>query len=472
MGKKRCRQRKENAYKTSIFLPWSDPGRPVNWFFCGFRAEACAVGHDRKYRTLVKTRIANIWEILHDSYWFTPSLMVIASIIAALVLLSIDHRIDMDVYKFGNISLVYSGGIDSAREILSDIAASIIAIAGVSFSVTVVALSLASSEYGPRLLRHYMRNTGTQIVLGTFVSTFVYCLLVYCQIPDAGVWDQPPRLAVSFGVIMAFISIAVFIYFIHHMSEFMRADVIINAAFHELMERIEELFPEELGLDVEQIPENADFHLPHDFESNSMPLSVSTSAYLQAIASETLIELTMKHDLLIRLDCRPGEFLIRNRPISRVYPKDRISPELKTQLIAAFICGYHRTPEQDVGFAIDELVEIALRALSPGLNDPYTAISCIDRLTSGLCRLSERRFPSRIRFDAEHRVRIVARVFSFEELTEAAFGPIRRNARQNELVNRHLARSLRSIIDHTRCEARRNPLQAQLALVGRSDQPS
>jgi len=417
----------------------------------------------------MKTRIANLWEVLHDSYWFTPSLMVIASIIVALAMLCMDHRVDIDVYKFGNISFVYSGGIDSARDILSDIAASIIAIAGVSFSVTVVALSLASSEYGPRLLRHYMRNTGTQVVLGVFVSTFVYCLLVYCQIPDEGVWDQPPRLAVSFGVVLAFVSIAFFIYFIHHMSEFMRADVIITAAFHELMTRIEDLYPEDLGLDVEQIPEDMDFHLPADFESTSQPLTVANSAYLQAIASETLMQLASKHDLLLRLDCRPGEFLIRNRPIARVWPKERVSAELETELIDAFICGYHRTPEQDVGFAINELVEITLRALSPSLNDPYTAISCIDRLTAGLCRLSERRFPSRVRFDAEHRPRIVARVFSFEELAREALDPIRRNSAQDELVKVHLARSLRIVIDHARVQSRQQPLLAQLALIGQPE---
>lgn len=417
----------------------------------------------------MKTRIANLWEVLHDSYWFTPSLMVIASIVLALGLLLIDHRIDIDVYKFGNISFVYSGGIDSARDILSDIAASIIAIAGVSFSVTVVALSLASSEYGPRLLRHYMRNTGTQVVLGVFVSTFVYCLLVYCQIPDEGVWDQPPRLAVSFGVILAFVSIAFFIYFIHHMSEFMRADVIITAAFHELMTRIEDLYPEDLGLDVEQIPEDMDFHLPADFESTSKPLTVAHSAYLQAIASETLMQLASKHDLLLRLDCRPGEFLIRNRPVARVYPKDRVTPELEAQLVSALICGYHRTPEQDVGFAINELVEITLRALSPSLNDPYTAISCIDRMTAGLCRLSERRFPSRVRFDAEHRPRIVARVFSFEELVREALDPIRRNSAQDELVKVHLARSLRIVIGHARGQSRQQPLRDQLALIGQPE---
>lgn len=420
----------------------------------------------------MKTRIANLWEVLHDSYWFIPSLMVIASITTALVLLFIDHRIDIDVYKFSNISFVYSGGIDSARNILSDIAASIIAIAGVSFSVTVVALSLASSQYGPRLLRHYMRNTGNQIVLGTFVSTFIYCLLVYCQIPDEGVWDSPPRVAVSFGVFLAFISIGIFIYFIHHMSEFMRADVIITAAFRELMTRIEDLFPEEIGLDAEQIPENVDFHIPADFESKSKPLAVTNSGYLQAVASETLIELASKHALLIRLDCRPGEFLIRNRPMARVYPADRVSSELEKQLTAALICGYHRTPEQDVGFAINELVEISLRALSPSLNDPYTAISCIDRLTAGLCRLSERRFPSRTRFDAEHQVRIVARGLSFDELTEAAFDPIRRNSIDNELVKRHLAKSLRIVIDHARGQSRRQPLLSQLALIGQLDQPS
>lgn len=418
----------------------------------------------------MKTRIANLWEVLHDSYWFIPSLMVIGAILLGLLLLYIDQRIEIGTWHAGNISFVYRGGIGSARELLSDIASSIIAIAGVSFSITIVTLSLASTQYGPRLLRHYMRNTGNQIVLGTFVSTFIYCLLIYCQIPDAGIWDTPPRLAVSFAVVLAFVSIGIFIYFIHHMSEFIRADVIITAAFRELLARIESLYPEEIGLDVEQVPEDVDFQMPGDFESNSKPVMTPKSAYLQAIASESLIQLASRHDLLIRLDCRPGEFLIQNRPAARVYPADRLNSKIEEELRAVFIYGYHRTPEQDVGFAINELVEIALRALSPSLNDPFTAIACLDRLTAGLCRLSERRFPSRIRLDAGNQTRVIARIFSYEEIVEAAFGPIRRNATGNEPVKRHLGICLRTVIDHTHSEDRRNPLLAQLALVGQPGQ--
>lgn len=414
----------------------------------------------------MKTRLANTWEALHDSYWFIPLLMVIASMATAVFLLLLDRRYNIRVLQVGGISLIYSGGVDSARNLLADIAAAIITIAGVSFSITIVTLSLAAAEYGPRLLRHYMRNTGNQVILGTFVSTFTYCLLVYAQTPDKGVWDNPPRVAVSFGIILAVACIGVFIYFIHHMSEFIRVDVIITAAFHELLYCIDRLYPEELGLDSRQVEDDSiSPQLPPDFDSNVKAISSVNSAYLQAIESETLMKLASEHDLLIQLLCRPGDFLIRNCPIAQVYPAQRIDSGLENQLIKAFILGIQRTPEQDVEFAIYEIVEIALRALSPSLNDPFTAMSCLDRLTAGLTKLMERRFPSSARYDAEHKLRVLAKTASFDEYVEAAIGPIYRNGKSHALVTRCLDKCLHIAIDHARTEAQRKPLQAQLELL-------
>lgn len=413
----------------------------------------------------MKTRLANIWETLHDSYWFIPTLMVIGSILVVLLLLVLDQKLAISTFQVGNISLIYGGGIESARDLLSDLATAIIAIAGVSFSITIVTLSLASTQYGPRLLRHYMRNTGNQIVLGTFVSTFVYCLLLYCQIPDAGIWDSPPRIAVSFAVILAVISIGVFIYFIHHMSEFIRADVIINAAFHELLHSIERLYPEELGIGNNEIADDLGDQIPADFESNSRAISPPTSAYLQAIESEALMQLACDNELIIRLGCRPGNFVIQNHPVMHVYPGAKASEPLAKKLISTFILGHQRTPEQDVEFAIFELVEIALRALSPSLNDPFTAMACVNRLTAGLYRLQDRHIPSELRCDANHRLRIISPVAGFEELVYAAFDPIRQNGQSQELVMHHLNKSLRTLSDHAPTDMQRKPLLSQLALL-------
>lgn len=418
----------------------------------------------------MKTRLANIWEVLRDSYWFIPSLMVLASIASAVALLVIDRRLDITVLKIGSISLVYSGDIAGARDLLSAIAASIIAIAGVSFSITVVALSLAANQYGPRLLRHYMRNTGNQVVLGTFVSTFTFCLLVYAQIPDEGIWKNPPRICVTFAIIQALACIGVFIYFIHHMSEFIRADTIIHAAFHELLHRVDHLYPEKLGLDEQQIAEQTPTEpAPPDFQSNAKTLAAAANGYLQAIETEMLMQIASEKDLLIHLTCRPGDFLIRDLPIARVYPADRLDDQAQQHLSAAFILGIQRTPEQDIEFAIHELVEIALRALSPSLNDPFTAMSCLDRLTAGFCMLTERRIPSSNRYDQAHKLRLVLPVWSFDELVGAAFDPIRRNALENELVKQHLSSCLHTLIDHARSEDHRRPLLTQFALLRRDD---
>ena len=329
----------------------------------------------------------------------------------------------------------YSGGAEGASLLLGTVAGSMIAIAGTVFSMTLVALSLASSQLGPRLLRNFMRDTANQMVLGTFVATFVYCLLVLRTVRRADEVAFVPHLSVSVGVLLAIVSIGVLIYFIHHVSVSIQADEVVARVGRELDEGIDRLFPGHLGKplsEVSKAPSEAD--LPAAFAREARPVGALEDGYLQLIDADALMALASQEDLLLRLERRPGHYLVKGRTMLMVWPGDRVTATLVDKLNAAFVLGNQRTAAQDIEFSIHQLVEIAVRALSPGINDPFTAIACVDRLGSALCRLARRDMPSARRFDRHERLRLVAPGSSFAGIVDTAFNQIRQCSRSNPPV--------------------------------------
>jgi uncharacterized membrane protein len=172
--------------------------------------------------------------------------------------------------------------------------------------------------------------------------------------------------------------------------------------------------------------------------------------YLQQIAAEALMDLAAEKDLLLRLACRPGHYLVKGRAIVMVWPADRVTDTLVEEVNAAFVFGDQRTATQDVEFPFHQLVEIAVRALSPGINDPFTAIACVDRLGSGLCRLAERDMPSARRFDAHGRLRLVAPESSFSDIVDTSLNQIRQSARSNPAVAIRMLDAIAQIATHVR----------------------
>ena len=343
----------------------------------------------------------------------------------------------------------YSGGAEGASLLLGTVAGSMIAIAGTVFSMTLVALSLASSQLGPRLLRNFMRDTANQVVLGTFVATFVYCLLVLRTIRRADEVAFVPHLSVSFGVLLAMVSIGVLIYFIHHVSVSIQADEVVARVGRELEHGIDRLFPGHLGKpvsEVSQAPSEAD--LSAAFAREARPVGALADGYLQQIDADALMALAAEEDLLLRLERRPGHYLVKGRAMVMVWPGDRVTETLVDKLNAAFVLGNQRTVGQDVEFSFQQLVEIAVRALSPGINDPFTAIACVDRLGSGLCRVAERDMPSDRRFDSHGRLRLVAPGPSFAGIVDTAFDQIRQSARSNPAVAIRMLEAIAQVTGH------------------------
>jgi uncharacterized membrane protein len=345
---------------------------------------------------------------------------------------------------------IYTGGPDGARGLLSAVASSMVSVAATAFSITIVALQLAASNFGPRLLRNFMQDTGNQIVLGTFIGTFIYSLLVLRTIhgDGDGYNEFVPQLSVTVGIILAIISIAVLIYFIHHASTIIQASHVIEAVSADLDKTINRLFPTRIGYSQLQQQRQID-EVPANFDRESSPIKATGNGYLQAIDDKELMKIAEKYNLILRLETRPGKFVVKGCNLLMIFPIERVNAKITKQINDAFILGKERTEYQDVEFPINQLVEIALRAISPAVNDPFTAIRCIDRLSAGLSCLAQRDFTSPYRYDKNHNLRIIAEPVKFEKLVDRAFNQIRQYAQSDAAVTIRLLAAISTIATYT-----------------------
>lgn len=368
---------------------------------------------------LLRNRLADAWEALRTSYWFVPMVMALAAAGLAVLTVGIDHRITIDWPE--RLRWIRAAGPEGSRAVLAAVVGSIITVTGVVFSVTIVALTLASSQFGPRLLRSFLRDRGNQVVLGALVATFLYNLLVLRAV---GREDRVPHLATLAGVALAVVSLFVLIYFVHHSASSIQASSVIAAVADEIDERLPSLFPERLGEGV-PVPSGADEVRERLAEQGRGAFSIS-QGYVRLVDTDAVLELAVEHDLRIELCRRPGDFVCAGSLLARIGPEEKLDDAVVSKLVAAFVTGPSRTPVQDLGFLTDQLTEMAVRALSPGVNDPQTAVSCVDRLGAVIAALSEREMPSAARADGSGTLRVVSPVLSFEEVVAGCLDPIRR----------------------------------------------
>lgn len=380
----------------------------------------------------MRVHLYKYWDRIRSSLWFVPTLTAGAAMAAAQAGLALDRTIAQ-----GRLRLpywIFDGDADGASAVLETIAGSMITIAGVVFSITLVVLTLASSQFGPRLLRNFMRDTANQLVLGTFVSTFLYCLLVLRAIRRADGDPFVPHLAVTLGVALALLSLGVLIFFIHHVAVSIQADQIIARVATELNEGIDRQYPADRGRPGRTPPRSELRWLAAPPGVPAYRFAPGRDGYLQFVDDDALLAIAAEHRLRIRVDARPGQYVTAGRTLIRAWPADRVVDALAARFDRCIVVGDERTPQQDLAFVASQLAEIAVRALSPGINDPFTAVHCVDRLGSALHRLAARPERSAVRCDADGRPRVVACNAGFVEVLAAAFEPIRQNARHSPPV--------------------------------------
>ncbi|MBD1836811.1 DUF2254 domain-containing protein [Coleofasciculus sp. FACHB-64] len=411
-------------------------------------------------------KLGKLWDSLHSSYWFVPTLMALSAIALAFGMLSLDRAAKSGPIE--SLGWIYTGGPDGARTLLSSVAGSMITVAGTAFSITIVALTLASSQFGPRLMRNFMQDTGNQVVLGTFIGTFIYCLLVLRTVRGDDYNVFVPQISVTIGMVLALASIGVLIYFIHHVSTSMQASHIIRDVGRELDNAIDRLFPQKIGQGKSVPKQRSVAEIPAGFEKEAAPMLAKESGYLQAIDDELLMKIATSKDLLLRLKYRPGKFIVEGSELVMIWPGERVNKKLIHHLNQAFIFGEQRTEQQDIEFPINQLVEIAARAISPGINDPFTAIQCINQMTAALCRLAERDFPSPYRYDNDNNLRAIANPVTFAELVDAAFNQIRQYSKPDIAVRIRLLEAIALIATHTRNQKDRAALLRHAQMIERS----
>lgn len=312
---------------------------------------------------------------------------------------------------------MYRTGADGARTVLGTIAGSMVGVAGVVFSITIVALSIASTQFGPRLLRNFMAKRTTQVALGTFLASFVYPLLVLRTVQTTANGGFIPSLSVLVAVLLTLVSIGVLIHFLHHIARSIQVSSVAADVVRELHTQLARCFvpPQESSA----IEAQAGIEL-----TSARPLRALRNGYVRLLDHELLLHLGREHDIAVVVHRGPGSFVIAGTVLAEVGPAEGADDEVLAACGNAFLLGEQRTPLQDASFAIDQLVEIAERALSPGVNDPATALHCVHGLAAGFGSVAGRAERSVLERDADGVPRLQLPRIAFTELLAEAFDRI------------------------------------------------
>ncbi len=372
----------------------------------------------------MRTRLSYIWHSANSSFWFIPVLLILVGLTLAVVCLVIDAYIgDWIVEHVGYVQLHPSG----ARQVLSTIAGAMMTTASLVFSLTLVVLSLAAQSLGPRIVDQFMQDRLNQTMLGAFIGTFCYALLVSLAVEEGSEQTRVPLLSILVGGVTTIASLVLLIVYIHHISRSIQSDTMIARLNARLDERMESYFP------VDPYPATTPSPVVEPIGTPS-PLNAEASGYVQIIDIDGLIEIAAENGALVQMHVRQGMYAIKGLPVMTVWGAEPCSKEVGEALMDTVIFGPKRADVQDIELALRNITEIGVRALSPGINDYYTAIAAIDHLSDAAASLMRRSLPNPVLFDAEGRPRLIRPVPSFGDLLDVAFGDLLLAARDNPAV--------------------------------------
>src|SRR2546421_6643470 len=407
-------------------------------------------------------------ESLRTTLWFLPAILVAA---ASLVFL-VTYGLDEAIYR-GSLTLpwwIRTGSADAGRQVLTAIAAAVITVVGVVFSITILALTLASQQFGPRMLRNFIRDTGTQLTLGTFVATFVYVVLSLGSITNRRHGEFVPHISINVAMALLVGDLLVLIYFIHHIAKSIQLPEVIAGIAEDLGRAIDAEYPATAGepdAAPSMPPGPPAAELVARIRAEGVRVPATASGYLQFVGYAELAAIAEGADAVILLAHRPGHFIVAGRPLATVWPR-QAAGRVAMALRRAHVTGPPRTLIQDPVFAIDQLVEIAIRALSPAVNDTFTALTCIDWLCDGLCKVSGRDLSGGVYRNRSGRVRLIEMGPSYARMVNRAFDKIRQAGRGMPAVAIRQPDALARIMEYTSDPARRAALLRQADMILRA----
>ena len=358
--------------------------------------------------------LRSIWFAIKASYWFYPALFAISGFLLALFLVYLDRT--GATGWLNNVTWFHPTHPQGASNILTVLAASMIGVASTVFSITIAAVAYASGTYGPRLLTNFMEDKGNQLSLATFIGIFVYAIAVLRTVrareeAATGLTGFVPQLSLLVGFGLMLLAVGVLVYFLHHIPSSIRINVVLEGIGRGLLDKITRRFPDSNSGQSRRraVP-------------SGRPVTSTSTGYIRYIELDELSEIAKRAGVEIGLALRTGDFVHSRRPLAWI-DSECVPDDVADDVRACFALGGSRTPEQDLEFSIDELVEIALRALSPGINDPFTAITAIHWLGAAIAELGRREL--RHKFLNDDDARVVPLADDFEHFIRRGFGAMR-----------------------------------------------
>jgi len=394
-------------------------------------------------------RLLTLWHNLRSSLWALPLLMVIVAALAAILAVHIPVREATDPVWF-----LYSGSAEEAPQFLSNLVTAMITMATLVVSITMVVLALAAQQLGPRLIRSFMADRRTQMTLGLFVATVVYLLLVLRS--AYGRAESVPNLAVTGGTMLVLLCLVALLVFVHHLARSIIADNIIDRVGNTLDDDVERLLPES-DLETPESPATTP-------RKDGAPFMLRHSGYIETVNYGGLVDIAKSADAVIELSFKPGRHVIEGGTFAWVAPADAATASMGDELEGCLQLSGERTSIQDLETSIRQLVEVALRALSPSISDPFTAMAVVDRLTISLAKIMRRGMPQCVWTDDDGKVRLVAPRSTFADILQEAFRQIRQQAHDQPAVLIRLVESLGQLLAQAK-SAQEPPLRKEIELV-------
>lgn len=452
-----------------------------------------------KTLTDLPDRFRNLWEHLIGSYWFIPTACVLVGIILAPILVTIDEHFDRETVR--ELSFAFTGDDDAARAIMTAIAGAVLGVAGTTFSITIAVLSMASSQFGPRLLRNFLTDTPNQFVLGAFIGTFSYSLLVLKSIHKYDVAFGVPQLAVTFAIIMAIICALLLVYFVQHMVHAIQASHVIQNASNDAIKSIYHWYSDQCDITHQRDVEDNDVEQFYAWPKTT--IYSPSCGYLQQIYLESLITLTQDYGGVVQLHANLGDFVTDKNVIGYFYQRPADHPNNLKRTKTAHLAVIPRTPDgmfwqrfatcirieqrvthsNDIAYSLGQMTEIAVRALSPGINDPKTAVNCVQSLTTCLSIIMRRQPPSPYHFytpptqnddadtGSEQRFTMLAVVTHtprISDFIDTSLGEIRRYATADLMVLKALCQAMVDLNYARVNKAQQQTLLHELKLIARA----
>lgn len=402
------------------------------------------------------SRFKQLWVQIHSSLWFVPTQVIAGLMLLAFGLVELDRQVGERLRQ--DWPILFKMEAEAARSLLSAIAGSMATIAGVTFSMTMVALTLASGQYTSRVMRNFMRDRGNQMVLGIFIGIFLYCLLVLRTIsgkPDPFV----PVSAVLGSVLLSVLAGGGFIYFIHHIAASIQAAEMAQAITRETLAMVDKYFPEEAADEGGCTPPPPEARVWH-------PVPARQWGTIQTVAEPQLLAWARAHDAVVRMEHKPGQFVGMGDTLLSVAMARAPDQDMIGTLNDAYGIDAFRTLDQDPAFGVRQLVDMALKALSPGINDSTTAQTCLDHIGVILARCAGRDLAPRNRYDKDGKLRVISIGIDFGQLAGLAFGQVAESAQGNTAVLLHILGTIGKVGRACACDARRRALLVQADNAG------